>query len=264
MTDQHSLQNYASHAYSIFYHICLLHWHFFLLCHSAHISTAPSQQAATQDQALGPSPSQAGRRSRGRWPRMNIETLYGCADVGLGKPKPAGSWTRRGMWSTTRRASTNTSTAKERPGKRWTSCWQETRKMPRCSVPSSLRSLPVRFALRNSRPLKPKGKSGARHASSVEEDLVKEHLNNLDVHKSPWPFGMQPQGAGGTGLCYCEASLHYLWKVVVITGGFWGLEESKHHLCLQEWGSRDLQAPQPHFSLSETVSKCEVEEGDWE
>lgn len=48
MTSQYSSQSYSSCPHSIFYHICLLHWCFCSLCHSAHVCAAGDQQAATQ------------------------------------------------------------------------------------------------------------------------------------------------------------------------------------------------------------------------
>lgn len=47
----------------------------------------------------------------------------------------------------------------------------------------------------------------------LEEDLVKKHLNNLDIHKSLELDGLQPAGAEGAVPCHCQFSLRYLWKV---------------------------------------------------
>lgn len=39
---------------------------------------------------------------------------------------------------------------------------------------------------------------------------------------------------GGLGSCHCEATLDYLWQVIVIREGSWGLKESRCYSCLQE------------------------------
>lgn len=60
-----------------------------------------------------------------------------------------------------------------------------------------------------------------------------------------------------------KISNNYLWKVMAIMGGSWGLEESRHDPCCQDGWSGELQASQPHLSpwkgmekiLLETLSK---------
>lgn len=54
-------------------------------------------------------------------------------------------------------------------------------------------------------------------------------------------------GAEGAGWCHCEEIFDYLWKVMVIRRGYWGLEEKDYHSHLQkgqEEGSVKLQVCQ--------------------
>lgn len=60
--------------------------------------------------------------------------------------------------------------------------------------------------------------------------------------------------AEGAGWCHCEGTLDYLWKIVAIVGGSWGLEESNCYCYLQEGqegGSKELEAGQTNLDAWE-------------
>lgn len=63
--------------------------------------------------------------------------------------------------------------------------WQPTQARMRYSMPSLPQTLPGKTAFRNPRPLRPEGKSGARktHLSSVKKDQIREHINEVFLHK---------------------------------------------------------------------------------
>lgn len=53
-------------------------------------------------------------------------------------------------------------------------------------------SLQVRLTFSHTRPLRAERKSGARKTPSVEDDMVREHLNTLDILKSIGHDGRHP------------------------------------------------------------------------
>lgn len=79
----------------------------------------------------------------------------------------------------------------------------------------------------------------------VEKDQIREHLNKLEKRKSVEPDGMHHQvlrELGNVIVRPCNVE-----KVKIIGGMFErDLEESKCHPYLEEGGSRELQASQPH------------------
>lgn len=81
----------------------------------------------------------------------------------------------------------------------------------------------------------PAGGGGSREGTCKQIRHIQVHGTWWDTHTS----------AEETVWCHCKATLKYLWKVPVIRGGSWKLEENKCHSCLQEVGSRELQAGQP-------------------
>lgn len=78
--------------------------------------------------------------------------------------------------------------------------------------------------------------------STLEEDQVREHWNELDVHKAPHKEA--PTSAKGAGWFYFQINLCYLGKIMVMRMSSEELEES---LGRQEWESEELQAGEPHL-----------------
>jgi len=64
-------------------------------------------------------------------------------------------------------------------------------------MPSLLHSLLLRLALRNPCPWRQEDE-----LPLVEDDQVRDHLNNLETHKSISPDGMHTS-AEGAGRCHC-------------------------------------------------------------
>lgn len=57
-------------------------------------------------------------------------------------------------------------------------------------VPPFLPILLVKLAFRNTRHLRPEGKSGTRKTPSVKESQAREHLNVLNISKTVRPDGL--------------------------------------------------------------------------
>lgn len=86
---------------------------------------------------------------------------------------------------------------------------------------------------------------------SEARDKVGEHLNKPGHTQDPESWWDTPK----------SAPFSYLWKVVMIRGGFWGWAERKHHSYLQErqeGESRGLQTGHLHLNpgiILKTVSE---------
>lgn len=128
-----------------------------------------------------------------RWCRKNTDTLFELAGMGLGKPEPTWSWDWQVTWRATR-ASTSTSAAKVRQGKRWGHCsmgqqiwWQRTWKRLRNFV----LVFTGKMCLEESEASQITGKFWSNeYFFLTEENQVREHLNKLDIDKSMRPDGM--------------------------------------------------------------------------
>ena len=154
------------------------------------------------------------------------------------------------------------------------SWWQRMWKRSGYSISSSGWPLLVRFRFRKPRPLRPEGTTRVRNTYS---HWRKTRLGSIKRTRDTQVFGtwqfapMSPQGACW---CHCEATLYYLWRVMVMRRSSWRLEDSNCHSHLQEEQEvypGKLQASQPHLqplgrwwpNPSENhVQKPEGQEGD--
>ena len=84
---------------------------------------------------------------------------------------------------------------------------------------------------------------------SVEEKQVRQYLNKQHAEVQ-WIWWDGPKSAEGAGWRHCKTTHIYLWNLMVIGGGLWGLEESKCHSFLQEREEgvpKELQTCQLHL-----------------
>ena len=117
-------------------------------------------------------------------------------------------------------------------------------------MPPSVWSLLVKSAYNNPRLLQPERKPAAMNIYLQWRNVRwGKHLNKLNIQKSKGPDSIHLQVLRAwADQGQWETTLNCLWKVMMMGQSSWGLEESKGHIYLQEGGSRELQASQPHFS----------------